>query len=143
MGRGPDRPVKTRGSLHGQGRAAHIEPTSHGPRPITFRDDGPRPGPPRPINFLDDGPRPGPVRHVTFLKFHGPARPINFSKFSTRPGRSYFQNTRPGPARPGPGHPPMTSPDNIKISEYLILRVVYSDARYLVLRSITFDRVLY
>ena len=33
MRSGPDRPVKTHGPPHGPGRAAHIEPTSHGPRP--------------------------------------------------------------------------------------------------------------
>ena len=32
MARGPDRPVKTCGPPHGLDRAAHIKPTSHGPR---------------------------------------------------------------------------------------------------------------
>ena len=33
MGRGSGRRVKTRGPPHGLGRAAHVKPTSHGPRP--------------------------------------------------------------------------------------------------------------
>ena len=42
MGSGPGRPVKTHGPSHGPGGAAHIEPTSHGPRP---GPDGQRPDP--------------------------------------------------------------------------------------------------
>lgn len=80
MGLGPGRPVKTHGRPHGQGRAAHAEPTYLGPR---F-------GPARPIEFGDDGPRPGPV--------HRPRR-VNLYNSSARPGLSYFQTPRPGLAR--------------------------------------------
>ena len=76
MGRGPDRPMKTRGPHHGQGGAAHIEPTSHGPRP-------------------------GPAHHIFEVSRLSPARPIKFKKNSARPGPAHhnFQN---GLARPGP-----------------------------------------
>ena len=130
VGRGPGRPVKTRGPLHGLCRAAHIKPTPHGPRPgpahQIFYMMGR--GPARPIKLLDDGPRPGPAHQVStrwaaarpgpsnfFNSRPGPARPTKFSKFSARPGPahqffqtlgsarpslSHFQVFRPGPARP-------------------------------------------
>ena len=103
MGRGPGRPVKTSGPPHRLGEAAHIKPTSHGPRPdpahqISIRWATARPGPPifqmmgrgpaRPIKFSDDGPRPG-------LAYQ------NISKLSAPPGPSHFKKSRPGPARPG------------------------------------------
>ena len=34
MGRGPGRSIKADGPPHGPGGTAHIEPTSHGPRPM-------------------------------------------------------------------------------------------------------------
>ena len=94
MHRCPDRPVKTRGPPHGQGGAAHIEPTSHGPRP-------------------------GLAHHIFEVSRPWPARPINFSKFSDRPGPAHHifeilvpahRNFQIGPARPGPDQQPMTSP---------------------------------
>ena len=91
MGRGPDRPMKTRGRLHGQGGAVHIEPIYHGPRP----------GPAHQISGWWAAARPGPsilqmmggrARPSTFSKFHGPARPAHH----------FFKIL--GPARPGPSH---------------------------------------
>ena len=74
MGHGPGRPVKTHGPPHRPGGTAHIEPTSHGPRP-------------------------GPAHHILSFSRPGPARPIKFSKVSARPGPSQFSD-RPGPVRP-------------------------------------------
>ena len=103
VGSGPGRPVKTHGPPHGPGGAAHIEPTSHGPRPgpahqISRGWAATRPGPSnfqrmgrrpaRSIKISEDGPRPDPAHHI--FDFPGPARP----------GPSIFQKSRPGPARP-------------------------------------------
>ena len=110
MGSGAVRPVKTHGPPHGPGGAAHIERTSHGPRPGPAHQfsrgwAAARPGP---SNFQRVGR--GPTQPITFSNFHGPARP----------GPSNFQKSRPGPAhhifksfgsaRPGPDKRPMTSP---------------------------------
>ena len=56
MGSGPGRPVEAHGPPHGPGTAAHIEPTSHGPRPglSNFQRMGRGParrGPAQPITF--------------------------------------------------------------------------------------------
>ena len=90
MGSGPGRPVSTHGPLDRPGRAAHIEPTSHGPRP-------------GPIHQIARGwaaarlsqshfhfytARPGPVHHI--IKRLGLARPR----------LSHFRKSRPDPARP-------------------------------------------
>ena len=84
MGSGPGRPVKTHGPPHGPGRAAHIEPTSHGPRPgpahQIFREWAA--AQPSPLQISEGGPRPGPAHHI----------------FTARPGPSHFQQSRPGPA---------------------------------------------
>ena len=103
IGRGPGRPMKTRGPPHGLGGAAHVEPTSHGPRPgpahQIFRAwVAARPGPPdfhlmgrgpaRPIKFSEHGLRPGPAHQI----FRAWA--------AARPGPLIFRNSRPGPARP-------------------------------------------
>ena len=111
MGSGPGRPVKTHGPPHGHGGAAHIEPTSHGPRPGPAHHifNFSRPGPARPINFsIFHGPaRPGPS---IFQKSRpGPARPITFSEVLARPGPARH-NFQIGPVRPGPDKRPMTSP---------------------------------
>ena len=115
MGSGPGRPVKTHGPPHGPGRAAHIEPTSHGPRPSPAHQisrgwaaarPGPsnfhmmgRGGPARPIKFSEHGPRPGSAHHIFKFSRSGPARPINFQKSRARPGPLHFQKSRPGSAR--------------------------------------------
>ena len=88
MGSGPGRPIKTHGLPHGLGGAAHIEPTSHGPRPglahPIFRGWAAARPAHRFFIFLPPGPA-----HYCF-KSLGPARP----------GPSPFQKSRPGPARP-------------------------------------------
>ena len=101
MGSGPGRPVKTYRPPHGPGGAAHIEPTSHGPRPgpvhqISRGWAAARPGPSnfqsmgcgpaRPIKMSEDGPRPDPAHHIFKSSWPGPARPIRFSNVSARPG---------------------------------------------------------
>ena len=78
--------MRTRAPPHALGGVAHLEPTSHGSRP----------GPAHRI--LDAGPRPG--RPIIILKFHGPARHGFEIIGPARLGRSRFQTTRPGPARP-------------------------------------------
>ena len=104
MGSGPGRPVKTYRPPHGPGGAAHIEPTSHGPRPgpayqISRGWAATRPGPsifqfftarPGPSDFQKS--RPGPAHHI--FKSLGPAR----------------HNFQIDPARHGPDKRPMTSP---------------------------------
>ena len=90
MGSGPGRPVKTHGPPHGSGGAAHIEPTSHGPRP----------GPDHQVSRGWAAARPGPSKVQRMGR--GPTQPIHFSNFHgpARPGQSNFQKPRPGPARP-------------------------------------------
>ena len=123
MGSGPGRPVKPHGPPHGPGGAAHVEPTSHGPRPgpayqISRGWAAARPGP---SNFQRMGR--GPAQPIKFQRMgRGPTQPITFSNFHgpARPGPSNFQKSRPGPAhhifksfgsaRPGPDKRPMTSP---------------------------------
>ena len=80
MGSDPGRPVKTHGPPHGPGEAAHIEPTSHGPRP----------GPAHQFCIGRAAARPGPSN------FRGRAA-----------ARHNFQI---GPARPGLDKRTMTSP---------------------------------
>ena len=123
MGSGPCRPVTIHESPHGPGRAAHIEPTSHGPRPgpgaKTSRvwaaarlgpSNSPRIGrsPVRPIKIAENGPRSDPAHDSFNFSRPGPARSITCSKVSARPGpaRHVFQI---GPARPGPDKQSMTS----------------------------------
>ena len=90
-------------------------------RPITFAEDGPRPGPthqnfsgraatlpsPSMFRFL----RPGPARPINFSKVS--ARSITFSKLSARlhPASHKFQI---GSVQPSPDKRPMTSPANNK-----------------------------
>ena len=145
MGSGPGRPVKTHGPPHGPGGAAHIEPTSHGPRP----------GPARPIIFSEDGPRPSLV-HQNFRGWAA-ARPSpsHFQIFTARPGPdhqlfkslgpaqlgpSQFQKCPPGPARPitifrsarpGPDKRPMTSLDIFYFLPIFILSWLSSIRHYL------------
>ena len=114
MGSGPGRPVKTYRPPHGPGGAAHIEPTSHGPRPgpahqISRGWAAARPGlsifqrmgrgPARPIKISEDGPRPGPAHHIFIFSRPGPARPIRFSEVSARPITFSKVSARPGPAQ--------------------------------------------
>ena len=91
-----------------QSGAAHMEPTSHGPRagsPTKSRDDGPRPGPAHHISGCSAAARPSHFRNITARP--GPAiifqnsQPGPFSKYSARPRPSQFSD-RPGQARPGP-----------------------------------------
>ena len=101
MCNGPARPVKTRGPLHGPGGEAHIEPTSHGPRPGPahhfFRGWGAaRPSPPR-FQFLTA--RPG-LAHLIFQTLV-PARPIKSLKFLARPGLAPHIKKNLGSAPPG------------------------------------------
>ena len=84
MGRGPDRPVKTRRQPHGLGRAARMKPTSHGPRPGDLMGSGP-------------------ARPFKFVKTHGPTQsdPSNFDTLDPAPPRpSHVRFCRPGPVRP-------------------------------------------
>ena len=76
LGHGPGGPVKTHGPPHGQGGAAHIWPTTHGPRP-------------------------GPAHHMYKISQPGQTWPITSSNFSARPSPSQFSD-RPGPIRPDP-----------------------------------------
>ena len=105
MGSGPGRPVKTHGPPRGSGSAAHIEPTSYGPRPCPahqiFRAwAAARPGP---SNFRGwAAARPISSHFQFFTARPGPARPINFFKVSARPGRAHHIFKRLGPTRPGP-----------------------------------------
>ena len=94
IGSGPGRPVKTHGPPHRPGGAAHIEPTSHGPRP----------GPAHQISRGWAAARPGLSKFRRMGR--GLTQPITFSNFHgpDRPGPSIFQKSRPGPARPGPSH---------------------------------------
>ena len=133
MGSCPGRPVKTHGPPHGPGGAAHIEPTSHGPRSgpahqISTGWAAARPGPSsfhrvvrslaRPIQSSEDGPRPGPAHHILKKSRPGPARPINFSKVPPGPARPITfsrVSARPCPSqfsdRPGPARPRQTAHD--------------------------------
>ena len=62
-GYGSGRPVKTRGQPHWQGRAARVEPTSHGPRPgpahHIFKNCRPCPAPTQPITMSKPSAPPG------------------------------------------------------------------------------------
>ena len=102
MGYGPGRPVKTCRPPHGPGGAAHIEPTSHGPRPgpahqISRGWTAARPGPSK---FQRMGR--GPAQPIRFSNFHGPARPGPSDFQKSRPGPAHHISKRLGPARPGP-----------------------------------------
>ena len=122
MGSSPGRPIKTHGPPHEPGGAAHIEPTSHGPRPgpahqISRGWAAARPDPswagwsgPYRAHISRAAPRPGPSNFERMGR--GLARSIktsedwpqpdlahHISNFS-RPGPSNFQKSRPGPARP-------------------------------------------
>ena len=112
MGSGPGRPVKTHGPPHGPGGAAHIEPTSHRPRPgpahqIPRGCAAARPGPSkfhsmgrglaRPIKISEDGPRPGPAHHIANFSRPGPAHQFFKSLGPAGPAR---HNSQIGPARP-------------------------------------------
>ena len=86
MGSGPGRPVKN----HGPGGAAHIEPTSHGPRPGPAHQIFRGWAAARPSSSKFQRMGRGPTQPITFPNFHGPARP----------GPSNLLRSRPGPARP-------------------------------------------
>ena len=107
MGSGPGRPVKTHESPHGPGGAAHIEPTSHRPRPgpahqiwrgwvaawpdpSIFQRMGCGPAPT--IKNPADRPRPDPAQHIFIFLRPGPARP----------GPTHHIFSSLGPARLGP-----------------------------------------
>ena len=86
MGSGPGRPVQTHEPHHGPGGAAHIEPTSHGPRPGPAHQvsRGWAAARPSPSHFQNFTARPGPSSVQKYRP--GPASPITFSKVSARPG---------------------------------------------------------
>ena len=90
MGSAPGRPVKTHGPLRGPGGAAHIEPTSHGPRP----------GPAHPISSRWAAALPSPSNFQSMGR--GPAQPMKIAEDGPRPGPAHhiFNSSRPGPARP-------------------------------------------
>ena len=88
MGRGQSRPVKTRGPPHRRGKAAHIKPTSHAPRP----------GPVHQISSRWTATLPSLL--IFQIMGRGLAQPIKFSDHGPRPGPSHFQSSRP--VRPGP-----------------------------------------
>ena len=111
MRSGPGRPVKTHGPSQGPGGAAHVEPTSHGPRPgpahrISRGWAGP--GPAHQIFRGWAAARPGPSKFqrmgrgstqpITLSIFRGMARPGPSSKVSARPV-TFFRSARPGPAQ--------------------------------------------
>ena len=121
IGRGPDRPVKTRGPPHGQCGATHVEPITHRLRPglahhFSRRWAAVRPGlsisgcwaAARPIIFSTFY---GPVHHIFEVLRPGPVRPIIISKLSVRSGPTItfseysarpitiFRSSWPGPAR--------------------------------------------
>ena len=121
IGRGPDRPVKTRGPPHGQCGATHVEPITHRLRPglahqFFRRWAAVRSGLsifwmlgrspvhhifnvswPGPSHFRRFTVRPGPAHHCfKFSVRSGPT--ITFSKYSARP-ITIFRSSWPGPAR--------------------------------------------
>ena len=109
MGRGPGRPVKTRGPSHGQDGCRSSRSSIHlswaaartGPA-HQFLDDGPRPGPAHQISGCCAAAGPGPSHFRSFT-----ARPAShfFPKFSARPGPADHVFKILGPARPGlPAH---------------------------------------
>ena len=89
MGRGADRPMKPRGSPHGQGGAAYTVPIPNGPRP-------------GPAHYIFEVSRPGP----SMFQCSTGSDPAHHIFQNTRPGPAHHNfvigPARPGPVRPGP-----------------------------------------